>query len=68
MEKYIESEQMSPWHSPLVKRQELTPVPHPAPTPAQIESLVEKLLPLLDRPEDKKMIENAIETVKHPKK
>ena len=29
---------------------------------------LEKLLPLLDRPEDKKMIENAIETVKHPKK
>jgi HEAT repeat protein len=29
---------------------------------------LEKLLPLLDRPEDKKMIENAMETVKHPKK
>ena len=29
---------------------------------------LEQLLPLLDRPEDKKMIEGAIETIKHPKK
>ena len=29
---------------------------------------LEKLVTMLDRPEDKKMVENAIETAKHPKK